>query len=92
VNKYILLDIFTYGPFVVVFKKSQNVIFALVAVAEENELIVFHVLTSLIGGLNDIFNNELNREVILARYDEFLIGVDSVVDNGFFVVVVFYFV
>jgi hypothetical protein len=79
-------DIFSYGPFVVVFKKSLDVFFALIATADENELIVHHVLMALIGGLNEIFNNELNRQNILARYDEFLICVDAVIDNGFVVI------
>jgi hypothetical protein len=66
-----------------VFKTINDVFICLVADALENELLVSSALTALTDSLNNLFENELKSDHILCKYDEFLVLVDVVIDNGF---------
>ncbi|KAA6378612.1 MAG: hypothetical protein EZS28_025861 [Streblomastix strix] len=76
-------EIFQMGRLVIEFSRIEDVYFVLVLAESENEVNANAILHLIIDCLKQNLQTTLSRENLLAKYDQVLLVVDSIIDNGY---------
>nr|CCC93596.1 putative coatomer zeta subunit [Trypanosoma congolense IL3000] len=76
-------DIMLYGGHTILFQVSDEVTFAVIGVAEENELVLQSVLRGLIDSLRqELKSDDLSLRILLEKFDAIILTVDEMIDEG----------
>lgn len=75
-------DILLYNSHLIVYKQVNDVIFVVVANLEENESLVFSLLSNLTEALTILLDNAVDKMTILDKYDMVSLCIDEAIDDG----------
>lgn len=75
-------DVVLYDNQLVTYKQVNNVIIVIIANNNENECLLFSVVSSIFEVLNSLLENYIDKSAILQKYDIICLIIDEVVDNG----------
>ncbi|KAG8339646.1 putative coatomer zeta subunit [Trypanosoma vivax] len=77
------VDIMIYGDHVVLTQTREDVTFAVVGNAHENELVLYNVLCALVDALqHSVKSADLTVRLLLEKYDVLVLTVDEIIDEG----------
>ncbi|KAF8447033.1 clathrin adaptor complex small chain [Terfezia claveryi] len=75
-------DIILYDNKIVVFKQEGDVAMYVVGGAQENEMLLWHVLLGWRDALNILLKNNTDRRTLLENYDLVTLCLDEILDDG----------
>lgn len=75
-------DIILYDNHLITYKQSNDIILILVALAHENESMVYSLTNNLIEALNILLDNTLDEATVLEKYDLVSLCIDETIDDG----------
>ncbi|EGV61213.1 Golgi-to-ER vesicle coat component [Yamadazyma tenuis] len=75
-------DILLFNSNLVVYKQVNDVLLIIVANLDENESLIYQLLSNLNDSLNILLDNTLDKVTILEKYDMVSLCVDEAIDDG----------
>ncbi|KAF1809364.1 vesicle coat component [Eremomyces bilateralis CBS 781.70] len=75
-------DVILYDNRVVVFKMENDVMLYVVGPAEENEILLYHVIACLREALYTLLKGSVDKRSIVENYDLVSLAIDEIVDDG----------
>ncbi|KAF2802105.1 snare-like protein [Mytilinidion resinicola] len=75
-------DIILYDNRICVFKTEGDLMLYVVGGAEENEILLYHVILALRDSLNILLKNSVDKRTVIENYDLVSLAVDELVDDG----------
>ncbi|KAG7700484.1 hypothetical protein KL912_002498 [Ogataea haglerorum] len=75
-------DIILFENKVVVYREFSDVIIYMVGDLNQNETLMYNVLQGLVGALEIILRNQIDKKSIQENYDMTILAIDETVDDG----------
>lgn len=75
-------DILLFDSNLIVYKQINDIILVIVANSDENESLIYQLLSNLNESLNILLDNTLDKLTILEKYDMVSLCVDEAIDDG----------
>lgn len=75
-------DIILYDNHLITYKQSNDCILVVVAKLNENESLIYSVLTNLFEALSILLENTVDKSTILEKYDLVTLAIDETIDDG----------
>lgn len=75
-------DIILYDNHLITYKQSNDCLIVVLAKLNENESLVYSVLTNLFEALTILLENSVDKSTILEKYDLVTLAIDETIDDG----------
>lgn len=75
-------DIILYDNHLITYKQSNDIILVVLAKLNENESLIYSVLSNLFESLTILLENNVDKSTVLEKYDLVTLAIDETIDDG----------
>lgn len=75
-------DILLYDNHLITYKQANDIILIIVAKINENESLIYSLVSNLFDSLSILLDNTVDKSSILEKYDSVSLAIDEAIDDG----------
>ena len=75
-------DVLLFDNHLIAYKQSNDIVLIIVAKINENESLVFSLVSNMFESLNILLENTIDKSTVLKKYDMVSLAIDETIDDG----------
>lgn len=75
-------DVLLLDNHLITYKQSNDIVLVIVAKINENESLIYSLVSNLFESLNILLDNTIDKSTVLKKYDMVSLAIDETIDDG----------